>query len=150
MEQFKRYSDAVIESGPVVRAGDRFEAFWPGYAVVDKQNRTPRRLVPVLGASLTADRRSVLLATGAQREATSYAVLFGSREPIAAASTATLPQFPAVELSYDLSGIEAHWAAAPGAAADPKSNWQAILPHADLAAAAALLAGSGEAERLRR
>jgi len=144
-EHFERYRDAVIEVGAFVRAGDRFEAFWPGYAIVDGQNRATRRLVPVLGANLTADRRSMLLATGAQRDAIAYAVLFGSKRPLAEASQGTLPQFPAVELSYDLTGIAAEWTAADG-----KSSWQGWLPHVDLAAAMELLASSAEREQLQQ
>ena len=63
---FAAYRRAKIEYGPVVRAGDRFELFWPGYAVVDRQNRSPRKLLPVLASSLTADRRSLVLRTGTQ------------------------------------------------------------------------------------
>ena len=55
----------MIEYGPHVRAGDRFESLWPGYSVVVLQGRAARRLLPVLGAELTADRRSLVLTTGA-------------------------------------------------------------------------------------
>ncbi len=144
-EVFQYYRNAVIEAGAFVRAGDRFEALRPGYAVVDQQNRAPRKLVPVVGASLTADRRSVLLSTGAQRNAVSYSVLFGSKRPLPDTASGTLPQFPAVELSYDLTGLEAHWLAT-----DEKSTWQGWLPHADLAAANELLVGSAEREQLRQ
>ncbi len=150
-EDFESYRRAKLEYGQAVRAGDRFELFWPGYAVVDRQNRAPRRLLPVLGVSLTADRRSVVLSTGPHREALGYAVLFESNtkaKPLAD----TLPQFSAVkesydltgvELSYDLSGVEAHWESEDGT-----SSWQSWLPHLEVAAAKELLVGTAESERL--
>ncbi len=140
---FEKYRDVILESGPHVRAGDRFESLWPGYAIVDRQQRAPRRVVPVLAASLTGDRRSVVLNTGAHYEAVGYAALIASKQPIEQPTSQLLPQFPAVELSYDLSGVEAHWLAADG-----KSQWDSRLPHLDLSATAGLLAGTAERERL--
>ena len=67
--------DVKIEYGPHVRAGDRFESFWPGYSVVELQSRAPRRLLPVLAARLTADRLGLLLSTDRHAQAVSYAVL---------------------------------------------------------------------------
>jgi putative heme-binding domain-containing protein len=142
-EAFARYRDAVIEAGAPVRGGDRFELFWPGYAVVEMQNRAPRRLVPVIGANLSGDRRSVLLATGPHREAVGYATLFGSKLPLETKSGAELPQYPAVELSYDLSGLAAQWQSADG-----KATWQSWLPHADMTAARGLLKATVEQAQL--
>ncbi len=56
-------SQTKITAGKFVRAGDRFEQFWPGYAVVQAEKATPRFNVPIHSAQLTPDRRTLVLAT---------------------------------------------------------------------------------------
>lgn len=104
--------------------------------------RQPRSVLPVLAVNLTADRRSLVLATGPHAATVGYAAIFPAAGP-ASASADTLPQLPSVELSYDLSGIEAQWQAADG-----KSDWQGWLPHLDFVAARGLLTGTAESQRL--
>ncbi len=142
-EEFRRYSNAMIESGAYVRAGDRFESLWPGYAVVERQMRTPRGVLPVLAANLTADRRSLILNTGAHAQAVGYAAIFPTANEMSSSPADALPQLPDVEVSYDLSGVEAEWRSADG-----KSDWQSWLPHVDLGAARGLIVGTAEADRL--
>src|SRR5262249_16295992 len=48
-------SKTEITAGKFVRAGDRFESLWPGYAAVQAQKRAPRNGVHVHSAQLTAD-----------------------------------------------------------------------------------------------
>jgi putative heme-binding domain-containing protein len=134
----------MIEYGPQVRAGDRFESLWPGYSVVELQARSPRHLLPVLRTELMPDRRTIVLTTGAHQEATSYSVLLPWRRgPAKAPSGDVLPQLPAVELTYNLSGVEARWEPDAG-----EGGWSSWLPHLDLAAAEGLLAGSPQSGRL--
>ncbi|HXG10290.1 MAG TPA: c-type cytochrome [Gemmataceae bacterium] len=131
-----------IEYGPYVRPGDRFEVLRPPYAVVQQQQATPRHDLAVLSAQMTADRRTLILATGPQTEAVHYAITLpglGRPEPAAG----ELPQHPAIDLGYDLGGVEAAWKAAAGG-----DSWTGWLPHADLAVARALTAGSAEHEPL--
>lgn len=135
---------AIIEYGPHVRAGDRFESLWPGYSVVELQSRSPRQLLPVLRAELTPDRKTIVLTTGAHEQAVSYAVLLPwQRAKAETPSGDVLRQVPAVELTYNLSGVEATWE--PDEGDDGWSNW---LPHLDLAAAEGLFAGSSQSRRL--
>jgi putative heme-binding domain-containing protein len=134
----------LIEHGPHVRAGDRFESLWPGYSVVEMQARGARRLLPVLAAGLTSDQRSLVLTTGKHAASTSYAVLLpDARGGASAPAPGVLSQRPVVELSYDLGGVEAEWRSDDG-----KAAWNTWLPHLDVAAASGLLTGSFEAERL--
>jgi len=140
--QFERFTrDVKIEYGPHVRAGDRFETFWPGYSVVEMQARGYRRMLPVLATSLTTDGRAMVLTTGEHPDAVSYAVLLS--DDVAKPSGGVLARVPAVELAYDLSGVEAEWR---GSSA---GQWSGRVPHLDLEAAEGLLAGSAEADVLR-
>ncbi len=63
-----------ITAGKYVMPGDRFEAMYPGYQVVKDQKATPRYDVPVLSASVTPDRRNILLHTAPRTAAVNYAV----------------------------------------------------------------------------
>jgi putative heme-binding domain-containing protein len=63
-----------IIAGKYVMPGDRFEAMWPGYQVVKDQKATPRFDVPVLSASVTPDRRNIILHTAPRTAAVNYAV----------------------------------------------------------------------------
>lgn len=145
-ENFTDFGDRVmIEYGPHVRAGDRFESLWPGYSAVELQTRSPRRLLPILRTELTSDRRAVVLTTGRHSEATSYAALLPDwRPPRTEDQNANaLPQMPVVELTYNLCGVEAGWEPDEGDGA-----WSTWLPHLDVAAAQGLIAGSVESRQL--
>ncbi len=145
-DDFRRFTvDLKIEYGPYVRAGDRFESLWPGYSVVELQARGYRRLLPVLAASLTTDRRGVVLTTDAHVDAVSYAVLLSDAEQASSGGSAALPRVPAVELSYTLGGVEAQWESIDG-----DSPWSSWLPHFDVQAAQGLLAGSAEGQSFAR
>lgn len=144
--QFQSLARSVqIETGPFVRAGDRFESFRPGYAVVERQMASPRALLPVHGASIAADGRAMLLNTGEYSRAVHYAVMLPGpkREPANTAIAGALPQMPVIELTYDLSGVSAEWRPKAGGA-----GWSMWLPHVDPAVSAGLLTGSQQAARL--
>ena len=107
---------ASIEYGAYVRPGDRFEVKRPGYEAVRRQLAAPRYDLPVRAAGVTGDRRTLILTTDAQPAAASYALTltgFGRPEKPDAAG-GELPQHPAVDLGYDLSGVQAAWRRRPG------------------------------------
>ncbi len=134
----------AIDHGPAVGPGDRFESQRPGYEVVGRQLSAPRFDLPILSAQLTGDRRTLLLSTAPHPEATSYAItLPGLGRPDAPAQPGTIRQVEAVDLAYDLAGVEARWEPVDGN--DPWTGW---LPHVDLAVARAFTAGSAEHDRL--
>jgi putative heme-binding domain-containing protein len=132
-----------IEYGKNVRAGDRFESLRPGYAVVPVQLAAPRRELAVRSVQMSADRRTLVLATAAQPDAVSHAVTLpgmGRPEKPAAGAVA---QHPVIDLGYDLCGATATWEAKQGGSA-----WSGWLPHLDLDVARAFTAGSAEHDAL--
>lgn len=133
-----------ITAGKYVRAGDRFEALWPGYAVVQQQQRAARIPIRVHSAQLTPDRRTIVLATDPLRAAVHYAVtLPGLRRPaLDPAPPGELPQHPAIDLDFDLSGASATWSAGG------QTIWTGWLPSLDLAVARRWTAGSAHHDRL--
>ncbi|HEV7280244.1 MAG TPA: ThuA domain-containing protein [Pirellulaceae bacterium] len=132
-----------IEYGRYVAPGDRFESLWPGYQVVRDQQRSPRFELPVRNMQITADGRTLILATDPHPEAASYALTLPGlgRTAEADPSRNELSQVPETDLGYDLGGVEATWKAKEGAGA--RAAW---LPHADLAVAEELTRGSAEHE----
>jgi len=131
-----------ISHGPFVAAGDRFETLRPGYEVVKNQLASPRQQLPVLGATVSADRHSLVLATAALPTASSYAItLRDFTEP--KTGTGTLPRHPQIDVATDLSGVTAEWKSADG-----KETWSGWLPHVDLSVAHTFTAGSAEHARL--
>ncbi|MBX9628397.1 MAG: ThuA domain-containing protein [Gemmataceae bacterium] len=133
-----------LTAGKYARAGDRFEALWPGYAIVQMEKATPRYDVPVRSAQLTPDRRTLVLATDPLGAAVHFALtLPGMGRPAKAAGPkGMLPQYPAIDLDFDLSGCEATWTPKDGPV------WTGWLPHPDLQVARELTAGSASHDRL--
>jgi len=115
---------ARVEGGRFVSAGDRFEAFRPGYQVVKDQMKAPRLSLEVVSAALGADGRSILLRTPPRTESLQYALAL-----------------PRIDLAFDLSGVEAEWKGSG-------EGWTGWLPHLDLAASRGFAAGSAEHDRL--
>src|SRR5207302_814665 len=136
---------AKLTAGKYVRAGDRFESLWPGYAVVQMEKTTPRYDVPVRSASLTADRRTLILATDPLTAAVHYGLtLPGMGRPAKDnPPKGTLPQYPQIDLDFDLSGCEAVWTPKDGG-----PTWSGWLPHLDLTIARQLTAGSAHHDAL--
>jgi putative heme-binding domain-containing protein len=153
-----------IEYGPYVGAGDRFESLKPPYAVVQQQFMTPRYDLAVHSAQVTADSRTIILATAPHDSTTHFAVTLprpagteanGSRGP--------LDQFHATDLHYDLNGVSAQWEAGPASvaskvpsrssptrepASSDRKDWSGWLPHVDLEIARQFCAGSAEHDQL--
>ncbi|MBP3960720.1 ThuA domain-containing protein [Gemmata sp. G18] len=128
-----------LTAGKFVRAGDRFETLWPGYAVVQAEKLAPRFNVPVHSAQLTPDRRTLVLATDPLHGAGHYALTLPGMGRPAKDKTpkGALTQHPQIDLDFDLSGCEATWFDENGKAV--RTGW---LPTLDLSLAQKLTAGS--------
>jgi putative heme-binding domain-containing protein len=127
----------IVEHGPYVRAGDRFELLRPGYAVVQQQLAAPRQKLDVHSAFLLEDGHTLSLRTAEQRVAGHHAVTLPALGRPEKAGKGELPQHAEVDLDYDLTGVEATWQ--PAGDGKPWSGW---LPHPDLAVSRSLLEGS--------
>lgn len=135
---------ARVEGGRSVVAGERFERFRPGYAVVQRQIQEPRVGLPILSAALGEDGRSVLLRTPPRSAALSYSVVLPIPGSPGDDATHRLPRAGGIDLAFGLSGVEASWKAADG-----PDEWTGWLPHPDWSVAAALTARSATHDRLR-
>jgi len=134
-----------LTAGKFVRAGDRFETLWPGYAVVQMEKATPRFNVPVHTAQLTPDRRTLILATDSLAPAVHYALTLPGMGRLAKEKTpkGAIPQHAAIDLAFDLSGVEAIWTNR-----NKEVLWRGWLPSLDLALARKWTAGSAHHDGL--
>jgi hypothetical protein len=107
-------TESTLTGGRHVRAGDRFESLWPGYAAVQAQSLSPRLNVPLRSAQLTPDGRTLVLATDPISQAVHYALELPREKSKAGVVPKELPQHPAIDLDFDLSGCEATWKPAGG------------------------------------
>ncbi|MBN9118555.1 MAG: ThuA domain-containing protein [Planctomycetes bacterium] len=130
-------AQSKLTAGKYVRAGDRFETLWPGYAVVQAEKATPRFNVPIHSAQLTPDRRTLVLATDPLRAAVHYALTLPGMGRPAKPAKGELPQHAAIDLDFDVSGVEATWTSKDG-----KTAWSGWLPHLDLEVTHKLTEGS--------
>jgi putative heme-binding domain-containing protein len=137
--------NTLLTAGRSVSAGDQFETLRPGYAVVMAQLGDRRTRLAVHSVQLTPDRRTLILATDSQTEAVTYAlVLLGMGRPARNAQRqGELPQDPAIDLAYGLTGVQVEWTSKDGT-----PSWTGWLPHLDLTVAKALTAGSAEHDKL--
>lgn len=138
-------AQSKITYGEYVAAGDRFETIRPGYAVTKLQQSRPRYRLPIHAASVTPDRRTLILATAPHPAAVGYALtLPGLGRESDGVTTGRLPQHAQVDLAYSLCGVLATW--------EPRDKtalaWSGWLPHLDLSVSRALTAGDAEADRL--
>ena len=138
-------SQSKLAAGLYVRAGDRFETLWPGYAEVQSQKLAPRVDVPIRSAQLTPNGRTFVLATEPMSQAVHYALTLPGmgRPPADSIENGALPQHAALDLDFDLSGCVATWRPADG-----ESEWTGWLPHFDLDVCRRLTAGSAPHEQL--
>ena len=142
-----------LTAGKFVRAGDRFTTLFPPYALVQAELVTPRFNVPVPSVQLTPDRRTLILATDPLPAAVHYALkLPGMGRPQAnpdrkggGEAKGTIAQHAAIDLDFDLSGVEAAWKSKDG-----KTTWNGWLPSLDLGVAKAFTAGSAPHEAFWR
>jgi putative heme-binding domain-containing protein len=146
---------STVEHGAFVRAGDRFETLEPPYAVVQAQKMLPRHMLRVASASLTSDRRTVVLGTTPIRHRTHLAVSLpfatGTVPEAAGDASGAIPQHPRIDVDLDTCGLRATWVPMAGSTAAkeaPSKVWEGWLPHADLAVARRLTAGSAGHEAL--
>lgn len=128
---------AVLQRGPFVYPGDRFESLWPGYGVVQMQRQSKRQTLKIHTAQWSPDGRTLSLETDPIDMAESFALTIpslmpesqGDKNADAQASApvhpATIPSVPETELGFDLHGVEATWQPLNGTAL------RAILPHPD-------------------
>jgi len=136
--------ESKITAGLHVAAGDRFEAFVPGYQVVKDQRTVARTDVPVLSAGVSSDLRAIVLRSAARTDATRYAVTLPSTQPRRQdAARHELRQESALDVLTDLAGLEAEWLDASG-----RTAWSGWLPHPDLYVARQLTAASREHAQL--
>jgi putative heme-binding domain-containing protein len=143
-EHLKNLAQQVsIDYGKYVRAGDAFESLRPGYAVVGHQQATPRYRLPVHAAQVTGDRQTLVLTTGYQPEAVSYAITLPGMGRPDKSEKGELPQFPRMDLGYDLTGVQVDWQAKDGSA-----RWSGWLPHFDLDVARTFTKASAEHDEL--
>jgi putative heme-binding domain-containing protein len=128
---------AVLQRGPFVYPGDRFERLWPGYGIVQMQRQSKRQTIAIHTAQWTPDGRTLSLETDPIDMAESFALTIPSLLPESHldedADThssawnlpATIRPVPETELGFDLHGVEATWQSTTGTAL------RAILPHPD-------------------
>jgi putative heme-binding domain-containing protein len=121
---------AAIDMGKYVTAGNRFEAFHPGYPAVQRQLAVPRYKLPILSAGISADGHAIALRTTPCVEAVNYGVTVGCAHGD-------------IDVLSDLTGVEAQWRDAAG-----KVQWSGWLPHPDLTVARAFTAASQEHRQL--
>jgi len=127
-----------ITFGEFVAAGDRFETLRPGYEAVQRQMAAPREKLPVYAVSVTADRRTLVIATAPHHAAVQYALTL----PGLSQSSRESQQ---IDLAYSLSGVLATWEP------DDKtqSSWSGVLPHLDIDVCKAFSTGGNHDERFR-
>ncbi|HEU0009698.1 MAG TPA: hypothetical protein VFT34_07780, partial [Verrucomicrobiae bacterium] len=137
-----------IEAGRHVYPGDRFENIRPGYQVVRDQLAQPRYAVEVLGAAVSPDARTLTLTTKPRETALNCAVTlpFCVAADVRRLTSNGRSEPPHVgcyeiDLAASLHGVEAAWRSEDG-----KTNRSVWLPHADIAVARELTAGSSEHE----
>jgi putative heme-binding domain-containing protein len=137
--------ESKLTAGQFVRAGDRFESLWPGYAAVNAQKLSPRTDIVLRSAQLTSDGRSLVVATDPMLRAEHYALQLPSIGGGGEAPTkyGALRQHDAIDLDFDLSGCEATWKPAGGG-----PTWTGWLPHIDLDVSRQFTAGSAPHDAL--
>lgn len=134
----------TIEYGEHVHAGDRLEVLKPPYETVEQQAKVHRGTLPILGATLSADGRTLSLRTPPHPVRSAYAI---SLPPIHAADDNGAGADRELEFDYDLHGVQAGWV--PSVAGESEA-WSGWLPHVDTAVSRSLCGGSPNHDRLFR
>jgi len=123
-------TNAVIEFGEYVSAGDRFEKLKPPYAVVQQQDATPRGRLAIHAAHLEDDGRTLVLKTEPHPFLTRYAVTLpgikGAKQNGAGVT---------VDLDYDLT--QSSQPLPKDVANISRETWKQPLPWAPKARASA-------------
>lgn len=119
----------AITYGTYIAAADRFESIRPGYAVAKLQQATPRYDLPILSASVTPDRQTLIFSTARHSAAVDYAIsLPGLGRNTIEPDSHSIPQVPAIDLAYSLNGVQGQWKSLDGSLPE----WSGWLPHLDL------------------
>ncbi len=157
---FRQLTERIrIEYGEHVRAADRFENLMPPYAVVRSQLMMPRFQLPVGGAAITADLRTLIINTAPMKSNVHYAVtvpMISSMDDVnensrpaqdstLAEQGGAIRQSPEIDVDFSLHGIQATWTPAEDNATAAWSGW---LPHADLIVSKSMLTNSAMHEPL--
>ena len=142
--EFRQLAEHIrIEYGEHVRAGDRFENLMPPYVVVRSQLMKPRFTLPVGGAAITSDLRTLIINTAPMKSNVHYAVtvprIVSADGDKSSEKIAAMDQHPELDVDFALHGIQAQWTPAKGNSIPAWSGW---LPHADLNVCRAMLAES--------
>jgi len=131
-------SRITMVGGPFVAAGDRFETLRPGYAVVRMQQDSPSFDVPVNDVRVSDDRHSLIITSGERRSDVAYAVTLPAER-----KEGGIKQVDAVDLAYDLTGLQAKWEGSG-------VRWEGRLPHPDFSVVKELTRGSASNEAALR
>jgi putative heme-binding domain-containing protein len=146
--QFKNLAkQSSITMGRYVTAGERFESFRPGYQAVVDQQQIKRYDLPILSAAISGDNRSIIFQTLPRVTAMNYAVKMpeGSKtERAFNPDKREQPQFAAIDVMGDLTGVEAIWR---GKINKTNTTWTAWLPHLDLNVSRGFTAASAEHDK---
>jgi putative heme-binding domain-containing protein len=126
MDWSEAAAHSSIEFGHSVGTADRFEAFRPGYAVIQLQQAEPRHSLSISSVRPGDNGRSLILQTPPRSEAVRYAITLPSPDD----------KSSAVDLVHDLSGVSAAWVGSD------RRDWQGWLPHLDLSVIRAFTKGS--------
>ena len=113
-----------IEFGTYVRAADRFEAFKPPYKAVELQGIETRGTLKIAAARLEDEGRVLVLATDPHSRPATYALTVADVR-----RTDSKKEGATIDLSYDLSGVEASWT--KGELENGEPTWTAWWPHFD-------------------
>ena len=133
-----------LEYGEYVEAGDRFEVVRPGYKAVERQMSFLRQRLKVKSAYLSDDARTIIVNTFTHTSPVTYALTlpaFGSDQKI----ENSIQQDPAIDLSYQLNGVEVRWQAASGG-----ETWEGVVPHLDLTVSNALMKPASESTAFQK
>lgn len=134
-----------IEMGKYVWEGDRHEWIWPGYEVVKAAKQAVRRPLKVHTAKVSSDGRTVTFTTAPQPWRSRYGIILpGVAAKGSSQGAAKETDTSTIELSYDLSGVQAEWIRE----GETEPEWSGWLPHMDTNIIATMTAGSSEHERL--
>jgi putative heme-binding domain-containing protein len=132
-------SKGEITFGEYVRAADRFEILKPPYKAVQDQGQYPRTNLRVASAQWSPDRRTLMLTT----DPPSHRASFGLTLPLASGARHDPGSTDAIDLGYDLTGVEVHWKGEKNG-----EEWKGWLPHLDLDVSRALTKGSADHDKL--
>ena len=125
-----------IVGGRYIRAGDEMEAYRPGYKIISEEQKVaPTHRVTVNGATLSADRREVILSTAPHPWQCNY-VLKLQWQSAATGRSGT------VHADYTFGGVRVDWTSQDG----KTPAWSGWLPHPNLDVAKSFTRGSARHE----